>query len=60
MSREHDIVLYGATGYVGKLTALYLAGRVEATGARIALAGRSTEKLAAVRDACGPPRGTGR
>ncbi|MUM17868.1 enoyl-ACP reductase [Mycobacterium sp. CBMA271] len=53
-SREHDIVLYGATGYVGKLTAQYLAGRVQATGARIALAGRSTEKLAAVRDACGP------
>lgn len=53
--REHDIVLYGATGYVGKLTARYLAGRVQATGARIALAGRSAEKLAEVRDACGAP-----
>lgn len=53
-SHEHDVVLYGATGYVGKLTAQYLAGRVHDTGARIALAGRSIEKLAAVRDACGP------
>ena len=52
--RAYDVVLYGATGYVGKLTALYLAGRVEATGVRIALAGRNTEKLAAVRAECGP------
>ena len=37
--REFDIVLYGATGFVGKLTAQYLA---KAGGdARIALAGRS-------------------
>ena len=37
--REFDIVLYGATGFVGKLTAEYLA---KAGGdARIALAGRS-------------------
>lgn len=47
--REFDIVLYGATGFVGKLTAEYLA---EVGGpARIALAGRSTDKLRAVRDA---------
>ncbi|MEI6253175.1 MAG: trans-acting enoyl reductase family protein [Mycobacteriaceae bacterium] len=45
--REFDIVIYGATGFVGKLTAEYLA---KAGGhARIALAGRSPEKLAAVR-----------
>ena len=45
--REFDIVLYGATGFVGKLTAQYLA---RAGGqARIALAGRSTERLLAVR-----------
>lgn len=45
--REFDIVLYGATGFVGKLTADYLA---RAGGdARIALAGRSTERLEAVR-----------
>jgi short subunit dehydrogenase-like uncharacterized protein len=46
--RELDIVLYGATGFVGKLTAQYLA--TAGGGARIALAGRSLDKLAAVRD----------
>jgi short subunit dehydrogenase-like uncharacterized protein len=46
--REHDIVLYGATGFVGKLTAQYLA--TAAGGARIALAGRSTDRLLAVRE----------
>ena len=49
--REFDIVLYGATGFVGKLTAEYLAEA--AGGARIALAGRSPEKLAAVRATLG-------
>ena len=49
--REFDIVLYGATGFVGKLTAEYLA---KAGGdARIALAGRSQDKLLAVRDTLG-------
>ena len=49
--REFDIVLYGATGFVGKLTAQYLA---DAGGAaRIALAGRSQDKLLAVRETLG-------
>ncbi len=49
--REFDIVLYGATGFVGKLTAQYLA---QAGGdTRIALAGRSTDRLRAVRDTLG-------
>ncbi|KMO68012.1 enoyl-ACP reductase [Mycolicibacterium chubuense] len=46
--REYDIVLYGATGFVGALTAQYLA--TAAGDARIALAGRSTERLLAVRE----------
>jgi len=46
--REFDIVLYGATGFVGRLTAEYLARR--GGDARIALAGRSTEKVLAVRE----------
>ena len=46
--REFDIVLYGATGFVGKLTAEYLARA--GAGARIALAGRSPDRLLAVRD----------
>ena len=49
--REFDIVLYGATGFVGKLTAEYLARA--AGDARIALAGRSTERVLAVRDTLG-------
>lgn len=49
--REFDIVVYGASGFVGKLTAEYLAGA--GGSARIALAGRSPEKLAAVRDGLG-------
>ena len=50
--REFDIVVYGATGFVGKLTAEYLA---KAGGkARIALAGRSPDKLAALRATLGP------
>jgi short subunit dehydrogenase-like uncharacterized protein len=49
--RELDIVLYGATGFVGKLTAQYLA---KAGGtARIGLAGRSAERLLAVRETLG-------
>lgn len=51
--REFDIVLYGATGFVGKLTAEYLA---KAGGnARIALAGRSPERLLAIRETLGEP-----
>ncbi|MCH9701892.1 MAG: saccharopine dehydrogenase NADP-binding domain-containing protein [Actinomycetia bacterium] len=49
--REFDIVLYGATGFVGKLTAEYLAGAGH--DARIALAGRSTDRLLAVRESLG-------
>ncbi|HTX93605.1 MAG TPA: trans-acting enoyl reductase family protein [Mycobacterium sp.] len=51
--REFDIVLYGATGFVGKLTAEYLAR--SAGDARIALAGRSTDRLRAIRDGLGEP-----
>jgi short subunit dehydrogenase-like uncharacterized protein len=50
--REHDVVVYGATGFVGKLTAAYLAK--QPPGPRIALAGRNRSKLTEVRDAIGP------
>ncbi len=46
--REHDVVLYGATSFVGALVADYLA-RHAPTGTRIALAGRSRSKLESVR-----------
>jgi short subunit dehydrogenase-like uncharacterized protein len=51
--RDLDVVLYGATGFVGRLTARYLAEHAP-EGARIALAGRSEPKLAAVRAELGP------
>lgn len=46
--REHDLVLLGATSFVGALTAAHLAASAP-PGARIALAGRDRERLAAVR-----------
>src|SRR4051794_20146495 len=50
--REHDVVLYGATGFVGKLTARYLSEQPSGQP-RIALAGRSRDKLQAVKDGLG-------
>jgi short subunit dehydrogenase-like uncharacterized protein len=47
--RRFDVVLYGATGFAGGLTAEYLA-RNAPPGLRWALAGRSRGKLAAVRE----------
>ncbi|HZU49657.1 MAG TPA: saccharopine dehydrogenase NADP-binding domain-containing protein, partial [Mycobacterium sp.] len=54
--REFDIVLYGATGFVGKLTAEYLTRA--GSNARIALAGRSTDRLRGVRETLGEPAQT--
>jgi short subunit dehydrogenase-like uncharacterized protein len=49
--RELGIVIYGATGYTGRLVAEYL-NRQYGTGGELswAMAGRSLEKLQAVRD----------
>ena len=47
--RPLDIVLFGATGFTGGLTAEYLV-RYAPEGTRWGIAGRSAEKLAAVRD----------
>jgi short subunit dehydrogenase-like uncharacterized protein len=46
--REHDIVVLGATGFTGALTAEYLAGHAD-QGTRWAIAGRSPDKLERVR-----------
>ena len=51
--RDLDIVVFGATGFVGRLVAAYLAEQAPAT-VRIGLAGRSSARLAAVRDSLGP------
>ncbi|CAM5294952.1 Saccharopine dehydrogenase OS=Streptomyces alboniger OX=132473 GN=CP975_31055 PE=4 SV=1 [Streptomyces alboniger] len=47
--RVYDIVLFGATGFVGVLTAEYLAAHAP-EGLRWALAGRDTKKLEQLRD----------
>jgi saccharopine dehydrogenase (NAD+, L-glutamate forming) len=47
--RPYDLVLFGATGFTGGLTAEYLA-RHAPSGLRWALAGRNPGKLAAVRE----------
>jgi short subunit dehydrogenase-like uncharacterized protein len=47
-TRRFDIVLFGATGFTGKLVAEYLAGAAP-RDLRWALAGRNREKLEAVR-----------
>ncbi|MGW0085746.1 saccharopine dehydrogenase family protein [Streptomyces sp. NPDC003393] len=47
--RPYDIVLFGATGFVGTLTAEYLAAHAPA-GLRWAIAGRSEERLRELRE----------
>jgi short subunit dehydrogenase-like uncharacterized protein len=47
--RSYDIVLFGATGFTGGLTAEYLAANA-APGTRWALAGRNPAKLEATRE----------
>ncbi|MFC8867045.1 saccharopine dehydrogenase family protein [Streptomyces sp. NPDC057148] len=47
--RPYDIVLFGATGFVGELTARYLAAHAP-EGLRWAIAGRSEDKLRRLRD----------
>jgi short subunit dehydrogenase-like uncharacterized protein len=50
--REHDVALFGATGFTGGLTAEYLAAHA-GQGTRWALAGRSRQKLEDVRSRLG-------
>src|SRR3954454_10225093 len=50
--REHDIVLFGATGFTGALTAEYLAANA-GDGVRWALAGRNRAKLEALSERLG-------
>ena len=56
---EFDIIVYGATGYTGRLVAEYLAQRYGVGGeVKWAMAGRSAGKLAEVRDEMGAPAET--
>ncbi len=48
MTRDFDIVLFGATGFTGKLVGEYLAGAAHRESLRWAIAGRSRDKLEAL------------
>ena len=56
---EFDVIVWGATGYTGRLVAEYLAQRYGIGGqVNWAMAGRSAGKLAQVRDELGAPAET--
>src|ERR1700743_1324841 len=58
-SAKFDIVVYGATGFTGQLVAEYLASHYKNDASlKWAMAGRSLDKLASVRDAIGAPATT--
>jgi len=58
-SSKFDIVVYGATGFTGQLVAEYLAAQYKGDrNLKWAMAGRSKDKLASVRDAIGAPSDT--
>jgi short subunit dehydrogenase-like uncharacterized protein len=58
LERQYDLVLFGATGFTGGLTARYLAEKGP-EGLRWALAGRNRGKLEAVRSSLEPLLGAG-
>jgi len=57
-SREFDIVLWGATGFTGRLVADYLVRNYLGgeSGLRLALAGRNREKLEGIANEVGAPQ----
>lgn len=58
-SAAYDVIVYGSTGYTGRLVAKYLNRTYGLDGnVKWAMAGRSKEKLAAVRDEIGAPAET--
>ncbi|MDO8519479.1 MAG: saccharopine dehydrogenase NADP-binding domain-containing protein [Deltaproteobacteria bacterium] len=48
MTKKYDITVYGATGFTGKQAAFRLSGLTQALDLRLAVAGRSREKLSAL------------
>ena len=53
MTRDFDLVMFGATGFTGKLVAEYLVHAAARESLRWALAGRNRDKLEAVRASLG-------
>jgi len=57
--REFDVIVFGATGFTGRLVAEYLVGRYGVDrDVKWAMAGRSQSKLEAVRNEVGAPAST--
>jgi short subunit dehydrogenase-like uncharacterized protein len=56
--REFDIIVYGATGFTGRLVAEYLTNNYADGSLSWAMAGRSLTKLHEVRDEIGAPADT--
>ena len=59
-SPEFDVIIYGSTGYTGRLVAEYMVQQYAASddAPKWAMAGRSLEKLEEVRDLVGAPKDT--
>lgn len=59
-AREFDVIIYGSTGYTGRLVAEYMTEQYDVGGdaPKWAMAGRSQEKLEEVRDLIGAPKET--
>ncbi len=59
-AREFDVIIYGSTGYTGRLVAEYMVQEYGVGGdaPKWAMAGRSQEKLEEVRDLIGAPAET--
>lgn len=58
MAPELDLIVYGATGFTGRLVAEYLARRYGDGSVKWAMAGRSLTKLEQIRDEIGAPAST--
>jgi short subunit dehydrogenase-like uncharacterized protein len=58
MARDLDIIVYGATGFTGRLVAEYLTQKYADGSVKWAMAGRSLTKLQEVRDEIGAPADT--
>ena len=50
MSKEYDIVVYGVTGFTGKLVFEYLVNHKETENLNLAIAGRNSEKLKKIHE----------
>lgn len=55
---QFDVVVYGASGFTGRLVAEYFASHYPGNDLKWAMAGRSLDKLAAVRDEIGASKET--